>query len=239
MYSHLIQTNSLLITFSSFLTLTFLKSRDQEFCRISLNLIVYECDYLIFLTALNSETFFLYWGFPSGIAVKNPSASEGYTRDLGSIPGLGRSPGKGNGNPLQYHCLKSPMDRGAWWATVHGVTKSRSQLSMRSHTSFTEPNFCCYFYPLMLVLKVICMVIIREGQWVNINELSVKKSRGCIFWRTIPCWLFILLSHKKEQNSAICRHVDGPRDCHQREVSLKEKNKYRLISLYVKSRITV
>ena len=189
-----------------------------------------------FLIALNSETFFLYWGFPSGTAVKNPPASEGYTRDLGSIPGLGRSPGKGNGNPLQYHCLKSPMDRGAWWATVHGVTKSQSQLSMHSRTSFTEPKFCCCFYPLMLV---ICMVIIPEGQWANINELSVKKSRGCISWRIIPCWFFILLSHKKEQTSAICRPVDGLRGCHQSEVSLKEKNKYHIISLYVKSRIMV
>ena len=44
--------------------------------------------------------------------------------DQGSIPRLGRSPGEGNGNPLQYSCLKNPMDRGAWWATVHGVTKS-------------------------------------------------------------------------------------------------------------------
>ena len=44
--------------------------------------------------------------------------------DAGSIPGLGRSPGEGNGNPLQYSCLGNPIDRGAWWATVHGVTKS-------------------------------------------------------------------------------------------------------------------
>jgi len=44
------------------------------------------------------------------------------TRDLGSIPGLGRSPGEGNGNPFQYSCLGNTMDRGAWWATVHGVT---------------------------------------------------------------------------------------------------------------------
>ena len=44
--------------------------------------------------------------------------------DLGSIPGLGRFPGEGNGNPLQYSCLENPMDRGAWWATVHGVTES-------------------------------------------------------------------------------------------------------------------
>ena len=52
--------------------------------------------------------------------VKNPPANAG---DLGSIPGSGRSPGEGNGNPLHYSCLGNPMDRGAWQATVHGVTK--------------------------------------------------------------------------------------------------------------------
>ena len=46
--------------------------------------------------------------------------------DLGSIPGSGRPPGEGNGNPLQYSCLENPMDRDAWWATVHGVTKSQT-----------------------------------------------------------------------------------------------------------------
>ena len=49
--------------------------------------------------------------------------------DPGSIPGLGRSPGEGNGNPLQYFCLENPMDGGAWWATVHGVAKSQTRLS--------------------------------------------------------------------------------------------------------------
>ena len=49
--------------------------------------------------------------------------------DLGSLPGSGRSPGEGNGNPLQYSCLENPMDRGAWWDTVHGVSKSQTQLS--------------------------------------------------------------------------------------------------------------
>jgi len=49
--------------------------------------------------------------------------------DLGSIPGSGRSPGEGNGNPLQYSCLENPMDGGAWWATVHGVAKSWTRLS--------------------------------------------------------------------------------------------------------------
>ena len=58
--------------------------------------------------------------------VKNPPAKAGYA---GLIPGSGRSPGGGNGNPLQHSCLENPMDRGAWWATVHGVTQSRTQLS--------------------------------------------------------------------------------------------------------------
>ena len=53
----------------------------------------------------------------------------GDTRDAGSIPGLGRSPGAGNGDPLQYSCLENPMDREAWRATVHGVAKSRTQVS--------------------------------------------------------------------------------------------------------------
>ena len=54
------------------------------------------------------------------------------------IPGSGRFPGEGNGNPLQYYCLENPMDRGAWWATVHGVAKSRKQLSDFTFTSFTQ-----------------------------------------------------------------------------------------------------
>ena len=53
--------------------------------------------------------------------VKKSASNAG---DMGSIPGLGRSPGGGNGNPLQYSCLENPMDRGAWWATVHRVARS-------------------------------------------------------------------------------------------------------------------
>ena len=55
--------------------------------------------------------------------VKNPPANAGDTEDGGLIPGLGRSPGQGNGNALQYSCLGNLMDRAAWWATVHGVSK--------------------------------------------------------------------------------------------------------------------
>ena len=63
-------------------------------------------------------------GFPGGLVVKNPPANAGDIRDTGSIPVSGRSPGGGNGNPLQCSCLGNPMDRGSWRATVHGVMKS-------------------------------------------------------------------------------------------------------------------
>ena len=56
---------------------------------------------------------------------KNPPANAGDTRDMDSVPGSERSPGVGNGNPLQYSCMENSMDRGAWWATVHGITKSQ------------------------------------------------------------------------------------------------------------------
>ena len=65
-------------------------------------------------------------GFPGGSDGKVSAYNVG---DPGSIPGSGRSPGEGNGNPLQYSCLENPMDRGAWLATVHGVAKSQTRLS--------------------------------------------------------------------------------------------------------------
>ena len=58
--------------------------------------------------------------------VKNLLANAGGIRDMGSIPGSGRSPGEGIGNPLQYSCLENPTDRGAWWAIVHGIAKSQT-----------------------------------------------------------------------------------------------------------------
>ena len=65
-------------------------------------------------------------GFPGGSEVKASASNVG---DPGSVPGSGRSPGEGNGNPLQYSCLENPMDGEAWWAIVHGVAKSRTRLS--------------------------------------------------------------------------------------------------------------
>ena len=75
--------------------------------------------------------------------VKNPPANVG---DAGSNPGLGRSPGGGNGNPLQYSCLGYPMDRGPWWATVHGIERVRhnivEQLSSNNSIFFCTSQYC-------------------------------------------------------------------------------------------------
>ena len=67
--------------------------------------------------------------FPGGTVVKNLPANAGGARDTDPIPGSGRSPGVGNGNPLQYSCLENLTDKGDWWATVHGVAKELPQLS--------------------------------------------------------------------------------------------------------------
>ena len=69
---------------------------------------------------------YIYIYFPGGSAVKNPPVNAG---DAGLIPGLGRSPGEGNGNPLQYSCLGNPLDIDTWWPIVQGVTKTQTRLS--------------------------------------------------------------------------------------------------------------
>ena len=68
-----------------------------------------------------------HWASQVVLVLKNLSACAGDVRDVDSIPGSGRSPGEGNGNPLQYSCLENPVDREAWWTTVHRVAKSHTQ----------------------------------------------------------------------------------------------------------------
>ena len=74
----------------------------------------------------------IYFGFPSGASGKEPPANAGDIRDVGWIPGLGRSPERGHDNQLHYSCLEYPMNRGAWRAIVHGVAKSQTQLKSLS-----------------------------------------------------------------------------------------------------------
>ena len=75
----------------------------------------------------------LSWPCPRWYSGKEPTASAGDTRDMGSIPGSGRSPGGGNDNPLQYSCLENSINTWAWWATVHGVAKNQTWLSTHTH----------------------------------------------------------------------------------------------------------
>ena len=86
--------------------------------------------------------------FAGGAVVKNPPAIAGDTRDAGLIPGSGRSPREGNGNPFQYSCLENSMDRRVWQATVHEAAKSRTWLSdwapMREKEAGMEGGGCCF-----------------------------------------------------------------------------------------------
>ena len=89
---------------------------------------------------------YLRTGFPGGSEGKESACNAG---DLSSIPGLGIFPGEGNGYSLQYSCPENPMDRGAWWATVHGVTKSWTQLK----------QFSTHTYTYMYIHKCTCMYL--------------------------------------------------------------------------------
>ena len=92
-------------------------------------------------------------GSPGGTVVKNPPASAGDTGVAGSILGLGRSPGEGNGNPLQYSCLGNSMNRGAWWATVHGIANE-------SNTAEQQAWHPTQWYSVLLVYVAVYITIL-------------------------------------------------------------------------------
>ena len=106
-----------------------------------------------------SFTLYLTCPQPSGLVVKNLPANAGDVRHVGLSPGSWRSPGEGNGNLLQYSCLETSMDRGAWWATVHRVPKSRTHLSVHAwmhtpHSHAIKPlKFDLYSLPKMTYVK--------------------------------------------------------------------------------------
>ena len=87
----------------------------------------------------------MFWASQVALVVKNPPANVGDVRDTGSIPGTGSSPAGGHGNPLQYSCLENPMDRGAWWATVHRVTKSWARLKQLGTHARVLFYFLCFY----------------------------------------------------------------------------------------------
>ena len=88
---------------------------------------MFAIDFFIFsLHKVNKSLSIPVYMFVFGTALKNPSANAGDARDMGSISMSGRSPGAGNGNQVQYSCLKNSMDRGALWVIIHGVAKSQT-----------------------------------------------------------------------------------------------------------------
>ena len=93
--------------------------------------------------------------------VNNPPANAGDTGDAGSVTGLGTAPGEGNGNPLHYSCLGNTIDRGAWWATVHGVLNSRTQIG--THMSIKWNAFWTQLPNEFQYLGII--IIIHRSLW--------------------------------------------------------------------------
>ena len=91
------------------------------------------------------------WASQVALVIKNLPANAGDIRDVGSIPESGRSPGGGHSNPLQYFCLENPMDRGAWWMTVHGVVKNWTRLK-RLSTAHTRH---CYLFCVDIISETI------------------------------------------------------------------------------------
>ena len=118
------------------------------------------------------------FGFPGGTRGKGPPANAGDSRDIGLIPGLGRSSGVGNGYPLQDSCLENAMDRGGWWATVHGVTKSQTQLS----------NSCHIFYTLTISYMT-QWPFSRQWNWQSKTFRNLTKKMAYQWFKSRSTWL--------------------------------------------------
>ena len=113
--------------------------------------------------------------FPVVLVVKNPPANAGGKRDVGSIPGPGRSSGGGHGNPLQYSCLENPMDRGAWWAMPHKVTKSWKRLNHPSMHSLTLKIVQSFWGDWNMHVKRLYIIILTKYEiFPTLNFLYTK-----------------------------------------------------------------
>ena len=123
------------------------------------------------------------WGFAGGSDSKESACNAGHT---GSVPGLGRSPGGGHGNPLQCSCLENPMDRGAWWAMVHRVAKSRTRLKptkqQQQHGGSWNVN------------GTSCPTL-KQGRWLFTPPCcDLSLTVGCRRWSTLGLGTLLLLA---------------------------------------------
>ena len=113
------------------------------------------------------------------LVVKNSPAKAGDIRNVSLIPGLGTFPGKGNGNPLQYSCLENPMDRGAWWATVHGTAKSRTRLkwlSMHIHWEFDTRSYNRVRAEVESAFKISVLQVLCPFPWLGAEQKEILAS---------------------------------------------------------------
>ena len=122
------------------------------------------------------------------LVVKNLPDNAWGVSDVGSIPGLRRFPRGGNGNPFQYSCLENRMERGAWWATVHGAAKSQAQLSDLAQSTYTHFFFNWVFF-VCLFLLLSCM---RCLYTLEMNYLSVPSSANT-FFHSVCCLLILFM----------------------------------------------
>ena len=189
----------------------------------------------------------------ASLVAQRLKASACNARDLGSIPGSGRSPGEGNGNPLQYSCLENPMDGGAWWATVHGVAKSRTQVSDFTFTFRTWKQPRCsstgewikklwYSYTMGYYLatkrNTFESVLMR---WMNLepiiqSEVS-EKERWILFsnthiWNLVKWYWRIYLQGSNGETDIGNRLMDMGRG--EERVRCTERVTWKLTLLYVK-----
>ena len=142
-------------------------------------------------------------GFPGGSDGEVSVCNAG---DPGSIPGLGRSPGEGNGSPLQYSCLDEPMDGGVWWATVHGVAKGWTRLG-----DFTSLQSSLELMSIVLMMPcnhliLCCLLLLLPSFFPSIRVFS-NKSALCIRWP--KCWSFSFsISSSNEYSGLISFRTD-------------------------------
>ena len=147
--------------------------------------------------------------------IKNPPASAGGARDVDSIPGSGRFPGEGNGNPLQYSCLGNPMDRGAWWVTVHGATKSGTQLRAHTQSLFSRGTVVFLGVNFQLLWTTGSLSILKAVLPMRIYTLSPWTSAGTCRdeWHGFSCmekavepWEALLLPRRSHRETPIFPH---------------------------------
>ena len=146
------------------------------------NSITYLVDILLLLIAPDMLLRGLSWW----LSGKESACNARDTRDAGSIPGSGRSPGGGHGNPLQYSCPENPMHRGAWWATVHRVTKSMTGLEWLS-------THAC------MLLRIQQIINVSQNKMISISSTSANRTKWIFQFLIIPagwqsssscvCWI--------------------------------------------------